>query len=115
MVFQQLDERLAHASAEDRADGGERRPRVARVVDGSPCGAGAADHRRVQRREPSHYRRALTDQRVGDRDDAARVEELERVGEGSGRGTMAAAGVAEENQDLRRGSCRDRLEWRWRF
>ena len=112
VLLQQVAQHPAHGRAEHRSNGGERRLRVARVIDGTPRGARAADHGRVERGEAADHGRSLPDQRIGDRHDAGRVEQLQRVGECAGRGAMAAARVAEENQDSRRAADGCRVERR---
>ena len=47
VLFQELRQHPAHRRPEDGADGGEGRPRVARVVNGTPRRAGTPDHRRI--------------------------------------------------------------------
>ena len=101
VLADQLGHRLADARPEQGFDGGERRPRVARVVNGAPGRARALDHRGVERRESPDDRRALRDQRVGDGDNARMVELLERLGQRFGRGSVSAARIAEQDDDPR--------------
>ncbi len=101
---------LAHRRTEDRADRGKRRPRVARVIDRAPGRARPRDHGRVKRRKPADDSGALADERVGDGDDAGRVEKPQRVGQRSGRRAVPAPGVAEKNEDARRAADRGGIE-----
>ena len=110
VALEELGHDAPHRGSEHRADRREGRPGVARVVEGSPRGAGPADDRRVERRQPAHDGRALADEGVGHGHDAGRVEQLQRVGEGAGRGPMPAAGVAEKNEDPGRAADRGRVE-----
>src|SRR5260370_26161385 len=66
----------------------------------------------MERGQASRNGRALADQRGRDGHHAGRVELLERVGERARRRAVAAARVAEQDEDSRRAPRRCRLEWR---
>src|SRR6266704_3365183 len=112
VLLDQLDDHVAHASSKHRADGGERRLRVARVIHGAPRYPRALDDRRVQSREASHHGRPLRDEWVGDRDLAGGVELFQGVGQCPRRRAVTSARIAEEDQDPRRGALRRRTRGR---
>src|SRR5205807_10533970 len=99
-----------HSWSEDCAYRGKGRFGVARVVHGSPRRARAPDHRRVERGKAADDDRPLSDERVGDGDDAAWIQKLERIGQRARRGAVSAAGVAEEDEHARRTADWSRVE-----
>src|SRR2546428_127597 len=106
VLFHQVDDDVAHAPSERRTDGRKRGLVVARVIDRAPCDPRALNDGRVQRRQPAYHRRPLRDERVGDGDLAGRVELFECVGQRSCRRAMAAARIAEEDQNPGRAALR---------